>query len=198
MAKKLKILTAIFCLLLIAFCTAYFLFKEGVFLSLAITAGTFFYHYTINNVNIKTDIIYNTIEKLIHNPEEIKKFINNLIEIANRNNIDYNKPWYKQRKFEIKLYQILKVKKWKKFMPTYAPANFSVKEKTVEQIIMASCQAELVHTVIVVLSFLPIVFSLFFNSFWVFFITSVFSALFDLCFVVIQRYNRPRLLKLKK
>ena len=172
--EKISLFGENFALLLIAFCTAYFLFKYGVFLSLAITAGTFFYHFAM------------------------RLAVGYIIDGIFHNNIDYNKPWYKQRKFEIKLYQILKVKKWKKFMPTYSPENFSVKEKTVEQIIMASCQAELVHTVIVVLSFLPIVFSLFFNSFWVFFITSVFSALFDLCFVVIQRYNRPRLLKLKK
>jgi glycosyl-4,4'-diaponeurosporenoate acyltransferase len=35
-----------------------------------------------------------------------------------------------------------------------------------------------------------------FGAFWVFLITSVLSALMDLLFAIMQRYNRPRILKL--
>lgn len=46
------------------------------------------------------------------------------------------------------------------------------------------------------LSFLPIVSGIWFGAYPVFIITSVLSALFDLIFVVTQRYNRQRVLRL--
>lgn len=49
---------------------------------------------------------------------------------------------------------------------------------------------------IVVLSFLPIASGIWFGAYPVFIITSVLSALFDLIFVVMQRYNRQRVLRL--
>lgn len=60
------------------------------------------------------------------------------------------------------------------------------------------CQSEIVHETIVVFSFLPIVSVVWFGSLPVFIITSVLSAGFDLMFVVMQRYNRPRIIKLIK
>ena len=58
--------------------------------------------------------------------------------------------------------------------------------------------AELVHEVIIVLSFVPIFASLSFGAFPVFFVTFVLVACFDALFVVMQRYNRPRIMKLMK
>ena len=37
--------------------------------------------------------------------------------------------------------------------------------------------------------------SIFFGAFWVFFLTSLAGCLLDLGFVIIQRFNRPRILK---
>lgn len=58
------------------------------------------------------------------------------------------------------------------------------------------CQAELVHETIIILSFVPLFAVIFFDSFWVFFITSAAAAIFDLLFVIIQRYNRDRIVKI--
>ena len=87
------------------------------------------------------------------------------------------------------------MKKWKKYFPTYDPNVFDKKQHSWDEIAAATCQSELVHETIVVLSFLPIVFSVWFGATLVFTLTSIFSALFDLTFVMIQRYNRPRVLK---
>ena len=38
--------------------------------------------------------------------------------------------WFHQKPFESKLYETLKVKRWKDRMPTYNPASFSLKENT--------------------------------------------------------------------
>lgn len=112
------------------------------------------------------------------------------------NRADLTKGWYQPRPWERRLYEKLRVKRWKGVMPTYDPHLFDRAEKRWEEIAQASCQAELVHETIVVLSFVPVVFAVWFGALPVFVVTSVLAALFDLTFVILQRYNRPRLLRL--
>lgn len=104
--------------------------------------------------------------------------------------------WFRQRSFETKLYTALKVKRWKDHMPTYDPASFSLKHHSLEQIVHNSCVSEAVHEVIILFSFIPLFFTILWGTFPVFLITSVLAALFDSCFVIMQRYNRPRLLRI--
>lgn len=104
-----------------------------------------------------------------------------------------NAKWFRPRKWEIPLYRFLRVKHWKKHLPTYDPRQFSLKEYTPEQIVQNMCGAEVVHEVIMVCSFLPMLAVPLFGQFAVFFITSLLSALFDSLFVIAQRYNRPRM-----
>ena len=78
-------------------------------------------------------------------------------------------------------------------MPTYDPRQFSLNENTPEQVVRNMCGAEVVHEIIMVCSFLPLLTVPLFGAFWVFFITSLLAALFDCLFVIAQRYNRPRL-----
>lgn len=81
-------------------------------------------------------------------------------------------------------------------MPTYQPESFSLQKHTPAEIAQAMCQAEVTHEIIVALSFLPLLMAVPFGDFWVFFLTSLAAAGFDLLFVIIQRYNRPRILAL--
>ena len=81
-------------------------------------------------------------------------------------------------------------------MPTYDPKVFDSKLHTWDEIAQAMCQAELVHEVIVLLSFLPLFAAIPFGAFPVFLITSLISALYDLSFVIMQRYNRPRVVRI--
>ena len=67
-----------------------------------------------------------------------------------------------------------------------------------DEIAQATCQAELGHETIAVLSFLPILAGNWFGAYPVFVITSILSALFDLMFVAMQRYNRQRIVRLIK
>ena len=64
------------------------------------------------------------------------------------------------------------------------------------------CGAEIVHEVNVVVSFVPVVLSVIVpvlrSTVLVFVLTSVAAAIFDMLFVIIQRYNRPRMLKLMR
>jgi hypothetical protein len=81
-------------------------------------------------------------------------------------------------------------------MPTYDPESFDSRLRTWDEIAGAMCQAELVHEVIILLSFLPILASIPFGALPVFAITSVLAACYDGMFVIMQRYNRPRIVKL--
>lgn len=99
---------------------------------------------------------------------------------------------------EIKLYEVLGVKSWKDKLPTYRPEQFKVKD--LEQLYINMLHSELVHIAIVILSYVPLIISIFWSylndSILIFLITSVLSSLMDMSFVVAQRYNSPRVKRL--
>ena len=136
--------------------------------ALAITCGTFFYHFAMRLV----------------------------VGAVVPNRFDPEHAWFRQRNFEGKVYKFLRLRRWKGKMPTYDPRIFSTQFYTPAEIAKNMCQAEIVHEVIVVLSFIPLLFSLIWGEVWIFFGTSVAAAVIDLVFVMLQRYNRPRLLKI--
>ena len=104
-------------------------------------------------------------------------------------------PWFRPHSWEAKLYKALRVRRWKGRLPTYAPSQFSLETQSPEQILRNMCGAEAVHEIIMVLSLLPIGLSGFFGTPGVFLGTSLAAALFDSLFVIAQRYNRPRLMR---
>lgn len=83
-------------------------------------------------------------------------------------------------------------------MPTYDTDTFDASKRSWDEIAQATCQSELVHETIVVLSFLPIASSVWLGELPVFIITSVIAAAIDMIFVIMQRYNRPRIVRLIK
>ena len=114
------------------------------------------------------------------------------------NHVDPDHRWFRLLTFEEALYERLQVGRWKSDMPTYDPDAFDRHKHSWEEIAQAMCQAELVHEVIAVLSFLPVLASVWLDEPVVFAVTSALAAAFDLLFVVIQRYNRPTLSLLAK
>lgn len=171
-ARIIKVLSAIFLILTIVFAVINQYVHNDVLLSIAITFGVTSYHFIMR---LAVGYIINGI---FHN-----KF-------------NYNNNWFLEKKFEKKLYKLLKVKKWKDKMPTFAPEMLSLELHTWEEIAGAMCQSEIVHLIIAILSFVPILATFILESFWVFFITSVLSACVDLMFVIMQRYNRPRIVRM--
>ncbi len=105
----------------------------------------------------------------------------------------YRSCWFQQKRWEPKLYRFLRVKDWKKHVPAYDPSEFSLKTHAPEEIIRNMCHAELVHELIVLLSFSSLLLAIPFGAFPVFLITAILAAIFDLSFVILQRYNRLRL-----
>ncbi len=106
--------------------------------------------------------------------------------------------WFQERKFELRFYRLLQVKKWKKYIITAKPKQFDLKQRSPAELYFYMLQAEVVHTLIIPLSFLPLFLSIPYGKPVIFTVTSLLAALIDLSFIVVQRYNRPRVEKLLK
>lgn len=171
-AKIIKVSAVVLVMLTIIFTLIYQCNPNTVILSIAITFGTISYHFLMRLA------VGCVINGLYHNE------------------FDYKKKWFREKRFEKRLYEVLKVKKWKDKMPTFAPEMLDLKVHTGEEIAGAMCQSEVVHSIIVVLCFLPILATLIWGTFWVFFITSVLSAGVESMFIIMQRYNRPRVIRM--
>lgn len=109
---------------------------------------------------------------------------------------DYRHSWFQPKHWESAFYKKLHIRSWKGKLPTYAPSQFSLEGQSLYRVIQNTCGAELVHEIIMVLSFVPLLAAPFWGSFYVFLITSALSAMFDSIFVMAQRYNRPRLVRI--
>lgn len=172
MAQTMRKITLISAVLSLAFAILQWRSKESIFLSLFITAGTICYHFGI------------------------RLLIGNVFDRLLANQVDYRKPWFQVSDREWTLYRHLRVKRWKHLMPTYESALFDPRIHTWEEILGAMCQAELIHECNIAVSFLPLLFSCWAGAFPVFLITSLLAAGYDLLFVLLQRYNRPRVVKI--
>lgn len=171
MARVMKWMAVIFGLLT-ALLAGLYIGGQNQSLSFAITFGTFFYHFAM------------------------RLAVGYSVNAIMQNKADWRKRWYQLHPFEIRLYKFLKVKKWKGKLPTYDPSCFDPQSHSWDEIAQAMCQAEIVHKVIIAFSFLPLLAAIPFGAFGVFLITSIIAAMCDLTFVIIQRYNRSRIIKL--
>lgn len=139
--------------------------------ALAITFGTFFYHLAM------------------------RLAVGYAMLLAPRR-FDPKAGWFAEHGWERKLYALLRVRQWKHKVPSYNPQDFDIGRHSQEEIVQTMCVSELVHEIIILLSFVPLTFAIPFGEFYVFLFTSIASAAFDSIFVILQRFNRPRLLKL--
>ena len=172
MAKGMNVI-ALLSTLITMLCVVFYLHTHNsLYFTLMITFGTTSYHF------IMRLIVGHSINLLLHN------------------HVDYRIRWFQVSTVEKNLYRKLGVKKWKSKMPTYDPSFFDYKLHSWDEIAQAMCQAELVHEVIILLSFVPIFATIPFGAVWVFVITSILAACFDGMFVIMQRYNRQRIIKI--
>lgn len=132
-------------------------------------------------------IAYHFIYKIV-----VARFISKTFD----NKIGYDKAWFREKKWEKKVYKILNVKSWKDKLPTENETDFSIKDKTIEEIIGATCQAELDHGVNQLFSLVPLIIMAFIGYPAIFIPTTALSFVVEIPFIFVQRYNRPRLIKI--
>ncbi len=169
MAKKFNLISALFLFITVILSLLYAVTSLEFLLTLAITFGTIAYHFMMR---LLVGLMFNLLMK---------------------NKADYTKRWYRVTKTEIKVYKKLKIKKLTRKIHSYDSFAFDKSIHTWDEIAQAMCQAELVHETIATLIFLPIVAGTFFGAYPVFIITSILAASFDLMLVMVQRYNRQRI-----
>ena len=166
------IVTAITCVIcFISYYKNYY--KNEIILWVGITAFTIMYHFWVR-------IIMGNVSKLF------EKYIT------------YDKWIFKERKFEKGLYKRLHVKDWKEKALTYNPETFSLKNRSLEEIANTMSKSEVDHWVNEAISISTIFFALPWGNFGIFFITAIAAMIFDSQFIIIQRYNRPRIVKILK
>lgn len=119
-----------------------------------------------------------------------------LVPMVDMRKIRYNRGWFRTREWEQRLYRRMGVQRWKAGLPTYNPSEFDLCWLGPAEVIRSTCRAEIVHELNVLASFVPLGFARWFGAFPAFLITSIAAAAFDLSFVILQRYNRPRLIRL--
>lgn len=132
----------------------------------------------------------------------VRLLVGGCVKVWMRGPVRYDSFWFREKSFEAKLYQKCKVKHWKKKMPTYTSEDFSLRAHTVDEIIHTMCVSETVHELFTLLSFVPLAVSLgsvrWREDAWLYAVTGVLAAAYDAIFVILQRYNRPRLVRTKE
>ena len=116
--------------------------------------------------------------------------------LTSRLSISPEAAWFRPRGFEKKLYRLLKVKQWKGKALTYDPAAFAVGERSLQEIARTMAKSELDHWINELISLSSLLFALIWGQFWIFLLTALAAMLFDAQFILIQRYNRPRVMRL--
>ncbi len=146
-------------------------YPSGVILWTGITAFTIMYHFWVR-------IIMGNVSKLF--------------------TIHRRQRWFRELPFEKKLYELLRVRYWKGKALTYNPESFSLQHHSLEEICNTMCKSEVDHWINQIISVTTVFFGLIWGELWIFALTAVIAMVFDAQFIVIQRYNRPRVLRLMK
>ena len=169
-----KLILGLFALaiLMIVFYSLYRYYQRPWMLSVAITLLTIFYHFAMRLI------------------------VGEVVTVAfRRKDFPRDRLGFRLYDFEKDLYRKLKVKQWKLNVITAKPEQFDLKQVSPKELLHNVMQAEFVHRLIMIFSFVPILFIIPFGAPLAFILTSVFACLFDCIFVIIQRYNRPRVIK---
>lgn len=171
MKKKMILITCFLFVLFIIFLLVLMITKLSIMETITITIGITLYHFVM------------------------RLLVGTIIDLIMKNRANYKNMWFREKCFEKKLYDLMRVRVWKKYLPTYSPDTFDTSKKTIIEIIGSTCQAEIVHEVIMVLSLLPIIFIPILGGISAVIVTSILAMLFDALFVILQRYNRIKLIK---
>ncbi len=118
-------------------------------------------------------------------------------------------PLWRQRPWEDALYKKLQVKQWKKKMPMFDVDKWDIRSCSADELLRAGCQAEACHMGNIALSLASVVLVPLTGSLvsalvgavvlpdaFVLMFAAVTASGFDAIFVIIQRFNRPRFMRL--
>ena len=166
-----------------------------IIITLIVSIDCFYLYYTGMNTS-KVILLIGIIAFTIMYHFWVRIIMGNVSKIFKKH-INYKQKWFQERNFEKNLYKILKVKKWKDKSLTYNPESFSLKEHSLEEIANTMAKSEVDHWINEVISLSTLLFAIPWNSlFWAFLISAIAAMIFDSQFIIIQRYNRPRIVRI--
>ncbi len=175
MKKLFYAVTAATLLLTACFFVLYAVLESSIWLTLGVTAGTTCWHFAMRLA------VGFAVERFVRFEGAERRF------------------WFREHAWEAKLYRWLRVRRWARRVPTFRPEQFDVQRLSVAQLIEQTCRSELVHEIIVPAGYLSLFFCLFFedpvSEMLPFLLTAFFAGVYELQFILLQRYNRPRLLR---
>lgn len=127
-------------------------------------------------------------------------------EAIPRKNIDFEKAPFRPLKWENdgKIYEKLNIRKWKNKVPDMSkicrdmiPKKFDISSnaESLRLLILETCVAEIVHNVLSVLGFVCM---LIWDGLGGFIVTLIWIIFGNVPYIIIQRYNRPKLIKTYK
>ena len=174
MKRKMVLITVFLCVCFTISLPIFIVTKNDIVETLTIMLGVTLYHFAM------------------------RLLVGTVVNGIMKNKANYKNIWFREKRLESKLYKLMHVRKWKKYLPTYDLNTFDTSQKNVQEIVEATCQAEIVHEVIMVFSLLPIVTIPFLGGAAAMIITSILAMLFDSLFVILQRYNRPKMVRVMK
>ena len=125
----------------------------------------------------------------------VRIIMGNVLKLFKKH-ITYKQYFFREKKFEKKFYDFIKVKSWKDKVLTYAPQEFDLKANSLETVANNMAKAELDHWINSLISISTIFFGYISNVFWPFIVSAIFAMAFETQFIVLQRYNRPRVVKI--
>ncbi len=109
------------------------------------------------------------------------------------NGINSSAEWFKTSEAEERLYGFLGIKYLKRNLPKFERTDFSLTRQSLQDIMDTGCEIEVEHEVNILISMLGMLLTVPFGQTWVFVVFAVGAVLYDLLFIAVQRYNRPRL-----
>lgn len=109
--------------------------------------------------------------------------------------VNPNENRFQQKSFEKGLYRKIKVRRWKNSFSSFDPNNFSLRFYSIDELIFEGCKAEMTHWICLFVGLLSLIFTVWFGAFTIYLAASVIGAIYDLAIIVVQRFNRPRLMK---
>ena len=109
--------------------------------------------------------------------------------------IRHTQRWFRELPFERRLYGLLRIRRWKEKVLTYDPDAYNVQKHTLCELANTMCKSEVDHWINVIISLSTVLFGLIWGKLWIFALAAMVAILFDAQFIVVQRYNRPVVLR---
>lgn len=105
MKKKMILITCFLFVLFIIFLLVLMITKLSIMETITITIGITLYHFVM------------------------RLLVGTIIDLIMKNRANYKNMWFREKCFEKKIYDLIRVRVWKKYLPTYSPDTFDTSKK---------------------------------------------------------------------